>query len=268
MFGMSEGVIYYHIYNRKSGTIDLGRYSEKPKRAPVVPVYIEKPQVALEVAQVEVTESKISSKASSFFLKISKITALIGIGLILLFYAPKILVWGKDYLGTTVKNFGISISEIRKIKDNKKEVDPAYQPAFDPALPKTNRLVISSIGVNTDIEEATLDNYENALKNGVWRVSDFGDPASNNESIILAAHRYGYLAWTNSFRRKSSFYNLPKMRVGDIVEIDWKQRKYTYEVYATDKGIEITDYSANLILYTCESLTGDARVFVYAKLIQ
>jgi sortase (surface protein transpeptidase) len=58
------------------------------------------------------------------------------------------------------------------------------------------------------------------------------------------------------------------MRVGDTVEIDWKQRKYTYEVYATDKGTEIADYSADLILYTCESLTGDARVFVYARLIR
>jgi sortase (surface protein transpeptidase) len=231
-------------------------------------VYTEEPQIAPVVDQVEATEPKISSKVSSLVLKTSKIIALIGMGLILLFYAPKIIAWGKDYLGTTVKNFGISISEIRKIKDNKKEVDLAYQPAFDPTLPKTNRLVVSSIGVDTDIEEATLDNYENALKNGVWRVSDFGDPASNNESIILAAHRFGYLAWTNSFRRKNSFYNLPKMRVGDIVEIDWKQRKYQYEVYSTDKGTEITDYSADLILYTCENLTGDARVFVYAKLIQ
>jgi sortase (surface protein transpeptidase) len=86
--------------------------------------------------------------------------------------------------------------------------------------------------------------------------------------IILAAHRYGYLAWTDLFRRQNSFYNLPKIKVGDTVEIDWGQRKYTYGVYTTEEGTQITDYSADLILYTCESLTGDERFFVYAHLIQ
>jgi LPXTG-site transpeptidase (sortase) family protein len=139
---------------------------------------------------------------------------------------------------------------------------------LDPLLSKVNRIIIPSIGVDGDVHEATLDNYEAALKEGVWRVSDFGAPNDNSMPIILAAHRFGYLAWTNLFRRENSFYNLPKVKVGDIIEINWQQRHYVYEVYATDTGTAITDYSADLILYTCESLTGNQRFFVYAKLIQ
>jgi len=165
-------------------------------------------------------------------------------------------------------NFKLSKSEVSKLTNGVPSVPApqAYQPAYDPKLPSKNHLVISAIGVDTDIEEATYDNYEAALKNGVWRVSDFGAPGGTTPTI-LAAHRYGYLAWTNLYRRKNSFYNLPKLQVGDLVEIDWQKRKYVYEIYATDEGTEITDYSANLILYTCVNLTGNQRIFRYAKLI-
>ena len=65
----------------------------------------------------------------------------------------------------------------------------------------------------------------------------------------------------------ASFYNLPKVKVGDIITIDWQQREYKYGVYKTENGEEITDYSADLILYTCINLSGPERVFVYARLI-
>ena len=45
-------------------------------------------------------------------------------------------------------------------------------------------------------------------------------------------------------------------------------RKYTYEIYAEGRGDEINDYSANLILYTCETLNSNIRIFKYARLLQ
>jgi sortase (surface protein transpeptidase) len=75
------------------------------------------------------------------------------------------------------------------------------------------------------------------------------------------------LAWTDKFRHDNSFFNLPKLKVGDTLEIVYQQRKYTYEVYAENTGPEIMDYTADLILYTCENLTGDTRIFKYARLI-
>jgi len=202
------------------------------------------------------------------FLKLSRFSALIGIALILFLYTPKALALGQSVVASTFENFKISGTEVQTIKSHQNTSKPINLPAFDSRLPATNQLLIPAIGVNTEIQEATLTNYEDALRKGVWRVSDFGAPNGNGEPIILAAHRFGYLAWTNSYRHNNSFYNLPKVNTGDLVEIDWNQRKFLYEVYATSKGTEILDYSADLILYTCETLTGDNKIFVYAHLIQ
>lgn len=185
--------------------------------------------------------------------------------MLLVAYAPPAMAWGSNLIRSNIGSYKptqkeISLSRIIKAK-------PAFVPPLDHNLPTDNRLIISKIGVSTTLQEATLDNYESALRKGVWRVADFGSPDDRSRPTILAAHRYGYLAWTQSFRLKNSFYNLPKLTVGDTVEIDYAQRKYTYEIYAEDKGTEITDYTADLILYTCENLTGEERVFKYARLV-
>lgn len=199
--------------------------------------------------------------------KISKVIAVIGVVLILISYGPSVWFFlesgGKNavskFLALTAKDTPQNSPVLNSITD--------YEPAFDPTLPKINTLIIPSIGVNTQLREATYENYEDALRLGVWRVSDFGAPGEA-KPIILAAHRYGYLAWTNQYRRLNSFFNLPKLKVGDIVTIVWHQRKYTYEVYNEEKGTQISDYSANLILYTCVTLTGEERIFKYARLLQ
>jgi len=148
-----------------------------------------------------------------------------------------------------------------------KQVD-LWQPEKDETLPKGGHLAIPAIKVKTAITEAETQNYESALRVGVWRVPDFGNPHDRQLPTILVAHRFGYLKWTNNYRMLHSFYNLPKLKVGDKVYIAWDQREYTYEVYAGDEGTEITDYSADLILYTCQYLESDRRIFRYAKLIK
>lgn len=147
------------------------------------------------------------------------------------------------------------------------EIEP-YQPPFDESLPSENRLIIESIGVDTEIREAPYEEYESALKLGPWRVPDLGDPYDRRLPTIVAAHRFGYLAWTNQFRRENSFYNLPKLEEGDKVQIIWQNRKYEYEIYAADEGTEISDYTADLILYTCRFLESDIRIFRYARLVE
>jgi sortase (surface protein transpeptidase) len=103
---------------------------------------------------------------------------------------------------------------------------------------------------------------------GVWRVQDYGSPYDRTNPTILVAHRFGYLKWSNQYRHENSFYNLPKLEAGDRLEIVWRQRKYIYEIYASSEGTDIADYSANLILYTCKDLTGDIKIFKYARLLE
>lgn len=135
-------------------------------------------------------------------------------------------------------------------------------PDVDPSLPAENGLIIDKIGVRGEIHEG--EDVKNILRAGIWRVPDFGTPPENSRPVILAAHRWGYLEWSASFRRLNSFYNLPQLKVGDTIKVIWEQRQYEYKVYSTETGTQITDYDADLILYTCQLWNSPVRFFVYA----
>lgn len=148
------------------------------------------------------------------------------------------------------------------------QVEPVVEITRDKTLPEGHYLSIPKIGVDTVIWEGEGDNYEKALRKGVWRVNDFAEPENpGGKPIILAAHRFGYIDWTQDYRLKNSFYNLPKLINGDMVEIVWNQRRYTYQIQRVEEGPEITDYSSDLILYTCKFLVSPIRIFAYAKLV-
>lgn len=138
-------------------------------------------------------------------------------------------------------------------------------PDVDPSLPKENGLLIDKIGVKGLVHEGT--DWEKILKLGIWRVPNFGTPEDNSKPIILAAHRWGYLDWSAAFRKLNSFYSLPKLAVGDTIKVIWNQRPYEYKVYSVSSGTKITEYNANLILYTCQMWNSPVRFFVYANKI-
>lgn len=213
-------------------------------------------------------DSRVDAVFGSILSKLSVALFFFGVGVLLIGYTPKAIAWAENAVGAGSANYSLSSREVDYLGAVAKTQKPAYEPVFDPKLPLTNRLIIPSIGVETNIEEALYSNYEDALRKGVWRVSDFGAPGETGTPVILAAHRFGYLAWSNLYRRENSFYNLPKLSVGDTVEIDYQQRKYVYEIYAEGTGPEIADYTADLILYTCENLTGETRIFKYARLLR
>ena len=143
-------------------------------------------------------------------------------------------------------------------------VDPTLPP-IDESLPKDPYISIPKIGVYSPI--STISDYTEALKHGAWMVPDYGTPTNKRIPIIIAAHRFGYIYWDAQTRTKVSFYNLPKTKVGDTIEIIWEQRKFTYEIYAGSEGSAIKDYSADLILYTCKYFNTPTRIFRYARLV-
>lgn len=146
--------------------------------------------------------------------------------------------------------------------------EPVKLPAFDPSLPEENMLIIPKIGFKSVIGEAELEEVESVLRNGPWRVPSLGNPEMSQAPMVLAAHRFGYLHWSNEYRRANSFFNLPKLENGDRIEIVWNQRKYVYEIYEGYTDTKIHDYDADVILYTCEVLNSPRRIIRMARLIE
>lgn len=143
--------------------------------------------------------------------------------------------------------------------------EPFYVPPFDASLPAENMLIVPEIGIKAVINEGEYS--EEILRQGVWRAPDFGDPEDRRLPVMLAAHRFGYLAWTNQFRRENSFYNLPKIENGDRIELIWNQRKYVFEVFEGYTDTQLQDLDADLILFTCQVLNSDQRIIRKARLI-
>jgi len=157
-------------------------------------------------------------------------------------------------------NPDISFTDI--IAKYEEEYEADKLPDFDSTLSKTNLLLIPSIGVNGNINEGV--DSKKVLEKGIWRIPDYGTP-EDETAIILASHRFGHITWTNEFRTKNSFYNLPKTKESDEIQIIWNQRKYTYEIYKAEETTAIKDYKADLILYTCRMFNSPIRIFRYAK---
>lgn len=139
-------------------------------------------------------------------------------------------------------------------------------PSQDPSLPEGDWLVIPRIGVRTELQRT--EDEEAALYKGVWQIPEYGTAGDVNKPMILAAHRYGWQWWWQTdYWKYHSFYNLPELEPGDMVEVISDQRKYYYEIYAGEEGEEITDYSGDMILYTCKFLNSPIRHFRYARLV-
>jgi sortase (surface protein transpeptidase) len=206
------------------------------------------------------------------FLKtLSKIYLVFGI--ILIFFAFSIIaitfypqIWysvSDTATETEASTIQEQLTEIEEYEQEETKEPETTLPPLDTSLPKENILRITTIGVDSEISQE--QNADKGLEEGIWIVPDFGTPEINDLPIIIAAHRFGYVYWSSDFREKSSFYNLPKLKVGDRVQIIWGQRSYEYEVYKAEDNTQITDYEADLILYTCRMYNSPVRVFRYLK---
>lgn len=136
-----------------------------------------------------------------------------------------------------------------------------------------NKIVIPGIGVDTEILFATTPDPESALEFGAWIVNDFSVPSHNylvdsSKPVIIASHLYGYKHWSETFRNRVSFKGLETLERGNRVKVYWENRLYEYEIVSGELNTEITNYDTDLILYTCNDLTGsDVRVIKYANLV-
>lgn len=164
-----------------------------------------------------------------------------------------------------------AVQEVAEHATQAKQAKPVeeqpYMPAFNPDLPTGTWINIPSIGVNSEVRATA--NPDEALDLGVWMVPDFGRPGDYTQPTIMAAHRFGWDWWWQSeYWKLNSFYLLTETQPGDRIEIIHDQRKWVYEIYAGEEGELISDYDADLILYTCKYLQSPIRYFRYADVVK
>ena len=213
-------------------------------------------------------------KKKNLFQKINSIYVGIGfffltIALIVLFIPIWPYIWYRINPQETDKDVEKIVKEIipqeTEIEEKEDEEVISNIPPFDPSLPEGLFVIIPKIGVESPI--STSKDYNDGLEKGSWIVSNYGTPEKTELPIILAAHRFGYSYWGVEKRNKISFYNLPKTTEGDEIIIYWNQREYKYRIYKSEESTYISDYSADLILYTCKFFNSPIRIFRYAERI-
>lgn len=242
----------------------------------VVPTVVEKTPEKVVIAaasRVKRVHSPLSSlRTSSFIATVLKIFRTVSIFLatilFLVFVVP--VVYFRVFPADVVP---VSASEEASVlggeyRDGAKtSAAQVWQPPVDKSLPDGTWLSIPKIGVRT--QPKRTENSEDALRDGVWWVPEFGGIGDRDKPTIFAAHRYGYQWWwKGEYWKYNSFNLLPELKPGDIVEVISEHRKWTYEIYAGEEGEEISDYNADLILYTCKFLNSPIRHFRYARLVK
>ena len=168
-----------------------------------------------------------------------------------------------EKLSKVLKELEVKPEEVVAVEE---QVDPPPIVQVNPSIPEGHYINIPSIGVSTTIWEAPTDNYEDALRKGVWRVPEMAEP-DKGSPVILSAHRFGYVDWTQEYRVRHSFFNLPDVNPGDEIEIVWDQKRYKYRIEKVVEGEQIDNYNYDLILYTCKFFVSPVRILVYANLV-
>jgi sortase (surface protein transpeptidase) len=173
-------------------------------------------------------------------------------------------------LASTIASTASESSLAIETTSNQDSYDRPSEPSAPPPprnidLPLETTLVIPKIQVDAPVVAG--DDWQEILTHSIWQVPDFGTPEDASRPIILASHRWGYIHWSQQFRLTRSFYNLPKLTIGDRISLIYNQRQYEYIVYSTESGTSIPEYSADIILYTCELWNSPQRFFVFGKLV-
>lgn len=153
-----------------------------------------------------------------------------------------------------------------KIADGNQYARIINLPPVDQSLPEGEWIVIDKIGMKVELiasESGTV-----ALDEGVWRDTRGGEIGSQDQPVIVAAHRFGWKWWwQDETWKEKSFYELPELEPGDVVKLIKDQRQWTYEIYAGEETNQISDWQADLILYTCKDLSSDIKHVRYGRLV-
>lgn len=99
-------------------------------------------------------------------------------------------------------------------------------------------------------------------KGAWWRYPERGDPQKGG-NFILSAHRFRLALTPWATRNSSPFYHLDQVKIGDTIDVTFRNHKYQYRVtrlYSVPPNateIEAPSTTPKMTLYSC-SLLGQA----------
>ena len=132
-----------------------------------------------------------------------------------------------------------------------------------------NRLYIPKIDINLPYSTGGAETME---RGAWWRKPENGSPKDGG-NFVLSAHRFIMGLTPQQTLRKSPFYNIDKLTVGDEIIIDYNGVRYNYVISEKQSvkpdAVEIEQLTdqPQLTLYSC-TLGGanDGRDVIIAKL--
>ena len=132
-----------------------------------------------------------------------------------------------------------------------------------------NRLYIPKIDINLPYSTGGAETME---RGAWWRKPENGNPKDGG-NFVLSAHRFIMGLTPQQTLRKSPFYNIDKLTVGDEIIIDYNGVRYNYVISEKQSvkpdAVEIEQRTdqPKLTLYSC-TLGGanDGRDVIIAKL--
>lgn len=143
---------------------------------------------------------------------------------------------------------------------------PSLPVIADKPIPKENRLVIPSIGVDMPIfegpTEKTLD------RGGIWHIPNTSDPLKGG-NMVLSGHRWEYLPPSST-----TLYLLDKVKDGQPVLVYWHGKEYDYTIdhraIVNPDRVDILNNTPQpqLTIFTCTPLfSTKQRLVLYGQLI-
>jgi len=184
----------------------------------------------------------------------------IGLFLILYPFYPSIKFWFHN-----IRNVGNKIPyETKLASDDLNSTGDEPFVLINAPIPSDNRLVIPGIEVDTKIVEGSGDWV---LSKGTWHRPGTGDPVIGG-NFVVTGHRFQYLPPNNT-----TFYNLDKLKEGDVVIVYWEGVEYDYVIIGESFVVESDQIEIEedqgydvLTLYTCTPIwTSEKRLVIRAK---
>jgi sortase A len=154
-------------------------------------------------------------------------------------------------------------------KLQKKSTQEIKKSANEKPAADKNTIFIPSVSIQADIEEGGPDTLD---KGFAWhRLPEQGDPIKGG-NMIVTGHSFVWGYRPDEVYKRSIFYDLKDIKVGDEVLINWDGKQYKYSVSKVKtvkpNAIEIEQPSGDpmLTIYTCTvGGSADGRVVVIAK---